>query len=245
MYFRREEEKNMKQKIKKINELLLKAFGVPEKNKRKVSPLDTLIGTILSQNTNDNNSFKAYSNLKKSFAGWDEVEKLPVKKLEKIISVAGLGKQKAAAIKNILSYLKKEKGEMSFDYFIHKEDEEILHELTAFHGVGVKTASCVLLFSLSRNVCPVDTHIHRTLNRIGVVSTSTPDKTFLAIKDSIPPNTAHSFHTNLIRLGRNICKPAKPGCGVCPLLKLCTFDKKYLEETKAPAKRDFMLLDNL
>jgi len=235
----------MKKEIEKINALLIKRFGIPERNPNRTTPLDALLGTILSQNTNDNNSFKAYSNLKNFSSGWDEVEKLPLKKLEKLINVAGLGFQKATAIKKVLTYLKKEKGTLSLDHLIDKPDEEILTVLTSFQGVGLKTASCVLLFSLERNVCPVDTHVHRTLNRIGIVKASSPDKTFLAIKDILPEKSAHTFHTNLIRLGRAICKPAKPGCLVCPLLKICRFDQKNLEEGKAIIKKDFMLLDNL
>jgi len=245
LYFESEEEKIMKNEIEKIQALLIKQFGIPRRNPNKTAPLDALIGTILSQNTNDNNSFKAYSNLKKSFSGWDEVEKLSIKKLEQIINVAGLGFQKATAIKKVLSYLKKEKGSLSLDYLVDNSDEEILTELTSFQGVGLKTASCVLLFSLERNVCPVDTHVHRTLNRIGIVKTSSPGKTFLAIKDFLPEKSAHTFHTNLIRLGRAICKPSKPNCAVCPLLKICGYKEKNLKETKAVKKRDFMLLDNL
>ena len=245
MYFESKEEKIMKKEIDKINALLIKEFGIPPRNPNKATPLDTLIGTILSQNTNDNNSFKAYSNLKNSFKNWDEVEKLPLMKLEKIINVAGLGFQKATAIKKVLSYLKREKGSPSLDYLVDNSDEEILTELTSFQGVGLKTASCVLLFSLERNVCPVDTHVHRTLNRIGIVKTSSPDKTFLAIKDFLPEKLAHTFHTNLIRLGRAICKSAKPGCAVCPLLKICRYEEKNLEKGRVVTKRDFMLLDNL
>ena len=118
-------------------------------------------------------------------------------------------------------------------------------ELTSYNGVGVKTASCVLLFSLGRNICPVDTHVHRTLNRIGIVKTNNPEKTFYEILDKIPENTAHSFHTNLIRLGREICKPANPNCFICPVNKICKYDQKNLTVTKQIKKIDFMLLDNL
>jgi len=245
LYFGSKEEKIMKKEIAKINALLIKEFGIPPRNTNKATPLDTLIGTILSQNTNDNNSFKAYSKLKCSFKNWDEIEKLPLMKLERLINVAGLGFQKATAIKKVLSYLKSERGSLSLDYLVDNSDEEILTELTSFQGVGLKTASCVLLFSLERNVCPVDTHVHRTLNRIGIVKTSSPDKTFLALKNFLPEKSAHTFHTNLIRLGRAICKPAKPGCAVCPLLKICQYEEKNLEKGGVVTKRDFMLLDNL
>ena len=120
-----------------------------------------------------------------------------------------------------------------------------MDELTSYKGVGVKTASCVLLFSLNRNICPVDTHVHRTLNRIGLVKTSIPEKTFNELLNKIPEGIAHSFHTNLIRLGREICKPTNPNCVQCPLLKICRYDQKNLELNKPQKKREFMLLDNL
>ncbi|MBI5731691.1 MAG: endonuclease III, partial [Ignavibacteriales bacterium] len=114
-----------------------------------------------------------------------------------------------------------------------------------FDGIGVKTASCVLLFALDRNICPVDTHVHRTTNRIGIVSEKTPDKTFFALNKNFPERIAHSFHTNLIRLGREICKPTNPNCGICPLNKICRYPDKNFDLRKEVSKRDFMLLDNV
>lgn len=235
----------MKKKIEKIDSLLIKHFGIPPRPKKLPSPLDTIIGTILSQNTNDKNSYKAYRNLKDNFRNWDELAVLKPNQIEKYIKVAGLGKQKSKSIYELLQSLKQKGKVISLDHIKTKNDEEILDELTLYKGVGAKTASCVLLFSLERNICPVDTHVHRTLNRIGIVKTNSPEKTFYDILNKIPEGVAHSFHTNLIRLGREICKPAKPRCSVCPLLKVCAYDQKNLSEDIKPQKIDFMLLDNL
>jgi len=112
-------------------------------------------------------------------------------------------------------------------------------------GVGLKTASCVLLFALDKNVCPVDTHVHRTINRIGIVNEKTPDKTFNALNKILPDGIAHSFHTNLIRLGREICKPKKPVCSVCPLIKNCQYSDKNFEANTKLSNKSFMLLDNV
>ena len=112
-------------------------------------------------------------------------------------------------------------------------DEQILLDLTSYLGVGIKTAMCVLLFSLRRNVCPVDTHVHRTANRIGIVNTKTPDKTSVVLNRYMPEGIAHQFHTNLIRLGREICKPAAPNCPVCPLLQICLYPDKNLSLNKS------------
>ncbi|MFC2094207.1 endonuclease III domain-containing protein [Bacteroidota bacterium] len=235
----------MKKTINKINKLLIQFFGIPKKNKKNPDPVDMLIGTILSQNTNDKNSYRAYQNLKQKYKTWDEVAKLTPTRIEKIIKVAGLGKQKSKAINNVLQGLKKKNGEIKLNFLIKQDDKSVIDELTKFDGVGIKTASCVLLFSMNRNVCPVDTHVHRTLNRIGLVKTKTPDKTFNEIFGKIPAGTAHSFHTNLIRLGREICKPTKPNCTICPLLKYCDYDLKYYDRNISYKKNDFMLLDNI
>jgi len=235
----------MKKKIEKINKLLIEYFGIPPKAKKNPTPLDAIIGTILSQNTNDKNSYQAYRNLKENFKNWDELSILKPPQIEKYIKVAGLGKQKSKAIYEILQSLKKKHKTVSLNHIRNSSDEVILEELTSYKGVGVKTASCVLLFSLERNICPVDTHVHRTLNRIGIVNTNTPEKTFYEILNNIPDSSAHSFHTNLIRLGREICKPANPNCSVCPLKKICKYEQKNLTLNQNLKKIDFMLLDNL
>lgn len=235
----------MKNKIEKINTLLINHFGVPPKAKKNPTPLDAIIGTILSQNTNDKNSYQAYRNLKENFKNWDELSLLKPSQIEKYIKVAGLGKQKSKAIYEILQSLKEIHTNVSLNHIKNNSDEVILEELTSYKGVGVKTASCVLLFSLERNICPVDTHVHRTLNRIGIVNTNTPEKTFYVILNKIPDGSAHSFHTNLIRLGREICKPANPNCSICPLLKICEFKEKKLKPSPNLKTMDFMLLDNL
>lgn len=235
----------MKKKIKKINQLLINHFGIPPKAKKLPDPLDTIIGTILSQNTNDSNSYKAYRNLKDNFKNWDELASLKPVQIENYIAVAGLGKQKSKAIFELLQSLKKKQKRLTLNHIKRNTNEQILEELTTYNGVGVKTASCVLLFSLDRNVCPVDTHVHRTLNRIGLVNTRNPEKTFHQILDKIPDGTAHSFHTNLIRLGREFCKPALPNCSVCPLENICKYEYKTVESRKAYKTNNFMLLDNL
>ena len=203
------------------------------------------MATILSQNTNDKNSYQAYQNLKRKYKSWDKVAEISRAEIEKVIKVAGLGKQKSAAIKNFLSSLRKNEGKRNLTHIKSMSDEEILRELTSFKGIGVKTASCVLLFSLDRNVCPVDTHVHRTLNRIGLVKTNTPDKTFNKIYGKLPEGVAHQFHTNLIKLGREICKPANPLCSICPLERECKFKHKNFEKVASFNSKNFLLLDSI
>jgi endonuclease-3 len=235
----------IKEKINKVNKLLVAHFGIPKRPKKLPNPIDTLIATILSQNTNDKNSYQAYLNLKRKYNNWSKLAAVSRTEIEKTIKVAGLGKQKSASIKSFLTTLKKKNGRLNLQFIRKMADEEILDELTSIKGIGVKTASCVLLFSLDRNVCPVDTHVHRTLNRIGLVKTTTPDKTFEQIKNQISNGVAHQFHTNLIRLGREICKPSKPSCSICPLLQVCAFKKKNLKKPSTVRNNSFLLLDSI
>lgn len=219
-----------------------------DKPKRKLDsePIDILIATILSQNTNDKNSHKAYSNLRSKFHNWLNVEKATVNQIAKTIRTASLSQQKAKTIKQLLLTLKTKKPKFSLDYLYEFSDEQVISELTSISGIGVKTASCVLLFGLNRNICPVDTHVFRTLNRIGVVNERTAEKTFYALNEILPKLIAHQFHTNLIMLGRTICKPQKPHCTECPLLKLCTYEDKNPTSplaSKARTVNDFLLLD--
>lgn len=235
----------MKKKIEKLNSLLIEHFGIPERQKKLPDPLDIIIGTILSQNTNDKNSYKAYLNLKNNINNWEDVLSLKTSQLEKLIKVAGLGKQKSLAIKNLLKNIKEKNQKLSLSYLKKKNDEEVLDELTSHKGIGVKTASCVLLFAFNRNVCPVDTHVHRILNRIGLVKTSSPDKTFYEIKSHLPEGVAHSFHTNLLRLGREYCTPTNPKCYDCPIEHICNFNKKNFEVKKLLKQNNFFLLDSI
>ena len=119
------------------------------------------------------------------------------------------------------------------------------NELITIHGVGRKTPHVILSVAFNQDKMAVDTHVHRTLNRIGLVKTNSPEKTFYEILNKIPDGTAHSFHTNLIRLGREICKSTNPNCSYCPLLKICKYEKKNLNPYKTQKTIDFMLLDNL
>ncbi|MBU1100327.1 MAG: endonuclease III [Bacteroidetes bacterium] len=237
--------KIQQKKIVKVNELLLNRFGQPPRNKNLPDPVEMLVATILSQNTNDRNSYQAYKNLKEKYPSWEEMAAAKRASIEKEIRIAGLGLQKSAAIKNFLTELKVKQGVYSLDFIKKVSHDDAIREMTSFKGVGVKTASCVLLFALGENICPVDTHVHRTVNRLGIVNGSAPDKTFWALNDGFPEKIAHSFHTNLIRLGREICTPKNPGCGSCPLEKLCVFEGKDVSNKKELKERAFMLLDSI
>ncbi|NTW50250.1 MAG: endonuclease III [Chlorobiales bacterium] len=185
--------------------------------------LDELVGTILSQNTTDNNSSLAFQSLKTAFPAWDDVLNAPTEVVAKAIYQGGLSNQKAARIQAILRHLKETTGSLGLDFLAEKSSDEVLEYLLSFNGVGIKTAACVLLFGLGRDICPVDTHIHRILNRLGVLATNHPDETFTILQPLIPMGKAYSIHINLIRHGKRICKAQNPNCTKCLLAERCKY----------------------
>ena len=176
----------MQNKINQIIKLLKKEFQGPDPKPGKSDPLDVLIATMLSQNTTDKTSYRAFQNLKKDFSGWDDVLNSSSAKIKNAIRVCGLVNQKTQSIKMLLRKLKAKHGKLSLDYIKRLSDDEIYEELLKYDGVGVKTVSCVLAFGLGRDVFPVDTHVHRLSNRLGLANSKQPDKTFLQLKDTIP-----------------------------------------------------------
>jgi endonuclease-3 len=241
----------LRERVQETERILRSVLGNPAFDVHKQSALDILIATILSQNTNDVNSHKAWLNLKKTFKNWDEVLGAPARRVAKAIEVGGLKNQKARAIRSILRRLKKKSGRYSLAYLGKMSDEAALAHLQEFPGVGSKTAACVLMFSLKREVFPVDTHIHRILNRLGIVRTTSPDKTFAEMTRLLPPGKAYPFHLNLIRFGRETCGARHPRCGDCPLYDLCVFPlreqytmERFTKRGGAEA-RDFIILHHL
>jgi endonuclease-3 len=212
--------------------------------------MDMLIATVLSQNTNDKNSHRAYVALRRRYPTWQDVANAPLRSLAATIRTGGMANQKAARIKGILRTIRSMYGNYDLSALRDKSNQEVIEELTRLKGVGAKTAACVLVFALGRDVFPVDTHVHRLCGRLGLtIDSRSPDETFDQMKPLIPAGKGYSFHTNLIRFGRKICHSQRPACGHCPLYNDCTFDGRIgaIPGEERPSKTDhtFMLLDNI
>lgn len=209
---------------------LLGYYGEPPLKERR-DPLSELVVTILSQNTADVNTDRAYRSLRRRFATWEEVLAAPVDQLEDAIRVAGLANTKAPRIHRILEDLREERGSLDLGFLDAMSTGEARDYLMALHGVGPKTAACVLLFSLHKPALPVDTHVHRVSLRVGLVPPrTTPAKTAERLEAMLPPETYYPFHLNVIRHGRTLCTAARPRCPECPLLPICD----YAAETPPP-----------
>jgi endonuclease III len=238
-------------RVSRIADVLEEQLGRPRLSKKKSRPLDSLIATLLSQNTNDRNSYRAWLTLRKQFPSWARVLEAPWKAIAKAIEVGGLKNQKAKRIKLILRKIVNERGSFSLDFLKGMSDEQATAYLLAMKGVGSKTAACVLLFSLGRDVFPVDTHIHRLCNRLALVKTRSADETYEAMKPVLPPGRAYSFHVNLIHFGRQTCRSSNPLCDQCILFDECLYPQKdrNLVGTSGTTRRkrptDFLITEKI
>ncbi len=184
--------------------------------------LDELIATVLSQNTSDTNSGPAYDELRRRFRDWEEVRRAPAARIAKAIRQAGLANRKAPRIKAILQRIFEERGELSLEFLHGLPTRQAEEYLAGFPGVGPKTVACVLLFACRKPVLPVDTHVHRLAQRIGLIGARTDA---VRAQDElarwVPPARVLEFHIQLIRHGRTVCTARKPQCRDCPLLDMC------------------------
>ena len=216
-------------KAKIVVQLLEKRFGIPEP-KHHLNPLDNLILTILSQNTNDKNRDVAYTRLREKLPTWNDVKNADVEVIKEAIKSAGLENQKSLRIKHILQWIDETFGSLNIDFLCQMEPQKAFDLFCSQKGIGVKTMAVVLCFSCDVDIFPVDTHVHRICRRLGLVSEkATAEKTFWLIKDQVPKGKSYSFHINLLKLGRTICSARSPNCSVCPLIEQCDYYRKLLK----------------
>jgi len=208
---------------------LIEKYGDP--SWRDTLPiLDELISTILSQNTNDTNRDRAFAKLKGTFETWENVRDADVDAVIKAIQSAGLANHKGPRIQKILRQITAERGSLALDFLREYTADDAMNWLLQFNGVGPKTASIVLLFSLDKPAFPVDTHIQRVTGRIGLrPEAMSNEQTHRHLGDLFPPESYKSAHLNIIRLGREVCHPRRPACDICVLQTLCNFYKRFVE----------------
>ena len=205
---------------------LLSLYGEPEW-RDPFPALDELVSTILSQNTNDSNRDRAYNSLRQVFSTWEEVRDAPQEAVIDAIRPAGLANQKGPRIQAVLKEITSQRGELDLDFLSSIPVEEGKAWLLSFKGVGPKTASIVLLFSLDKPAFPVDTHIYRVTGRLGLrPQNMTADQAHEFLGDVFKPEYYKTGHLNIIRLGREICHARKPICSSCPLTDLCEYAKE-------------------
>jgi len=185
-------------------------------------PLDSLIGTILSQHTNDRNSGAAMDRLKERFPSWDAAADARLPQIAAAIRVAGLHRQKARTIRQVLRQIREERGTADLDFLRRQPTDEVKAYLLALPGVGPKTAACVLLFCLKRPVLPVDTHVHRVTRRLGLIGPKTSAaRAHDDLAAIVPQDRVYAFHVLIIQHGREVCHARRPNHADCCLRDVC------------------------
>jgi endonuclease III len=189
-------------------------------------PLDNLMLTLLSQNTNDRNRDVAYQRLRQRFPTWEAVLAAPVEQVADAIRPAGLANQKSQRMQAILRWIQTTYGALNLDCLCDMDPQDAMQTFCQLKGIGVKTMAVVLTFSCGKDIFPVDTHVHRLCKRIGLVPPDTPsaEKTFALMQPLVPAGKAFSFHINLITHGRTICLARKPACDRCSLREMCDYN---------------------
>jgi endonuclease III len=228
-----------KRKLRKIRDRLRQEYGRPVLRPHR-APVDELILTVLSQNTNDRNRDVAYGRLRDRFSSWAEVRDAPVEDVEEAIRPGGLAPTKAVRIKQILGAVSETdagapgtaRSLANVDDLAWMEEaplEEAREYLCDLPGVGRKTAACVLLFSYGRPDVPVDTHVYRVGTRLGLWPEGTPlERAHDIMLELVDPEDAYEIHVLLIRHGRRTCTARNPDCPNCPLKRMCPYGRKRL-----------------
>lgn len=211
----------IERKVARLTTLLEEAYGLPPK-RREEDPLEILIQTILSQNTNDRNRDRAYERLRQRFATWEAVMEASLEGLVRTIRVAGLAHQKARRIQDVLRWVQGRFGKLDLDGLRSITNEGIEETMGGLKGIGPKTLHCLLLFGLGREAFPVDTHILRVGKRIGFIPRGMgAAEAHRWMAPFVPEGRSLSLHLHLIRFGRSVCQARKPRCECCFLTKEC------------------------
>ena len=180
-------------------------------------PFKILIGTILSARTRDEVTTAVIKALFSRFKNPDELSRANLSDIKKLIQKIGFYNVKASRLKEVSQLIiKKYNGEVPSN----------LDDLLTLPGVGRKTANCVLVYGFNKDAIPVDIHVHRISNRIGIVNTKNPEETENVLQKSIDKKYWIRVNETFVTFGQNICLPIKPKCNVCQLTKMCTYYSK-------------------
>jgi len=191
--------------------------------------MSELVLTILSQNTSDTNSGRAFMRLRSRFKTWEELMAAPPDEIVPEIQPGGLARIKAPRIKGILEEIWSRLGSFNLSLLEEMPMNEAKAWLRSLPGVGPKTAACVLMFALGRPALPVDTHVHRVAQRLGLVAAKAGAAEAHDVLEAVlEPDDVYPFHISLIKHGRRLCRAQRPLCERCPLLAGCPFGRSYV-----------------
>ncbi len=227
----------LRRKAARIDRILEDAYGPPRRRSRR-DAISTLVHTILSQNTSDTNSGRAFERLRARFPSWAALRDAPLEAVTEAIRPAGLSALKAPRIQAVLRRIGAERGTLSLEFLRRWHVGRAKAWLRSLDGVGPKTAAIVLIFGLGKPAFAVDTHVDRVGRRIGLIPLG------MSVEDAhdwmetlVRPRRYGPFHLLLVRHGREICKAARPRCEICPARKVCDFYAVRRVSSRGSARR--------
>ena len=221
--------------MERVIPVLKECYRSPRLN-NKDDPLDELFFIILSQMTTGPSYERVFDELKQALT-WDSIPETALEHLSRIIAPAGLAGQKAPRIRDISIRLRNDFGEVSLRALTALDDDAALEYLTSLPGVGAKTAKCVMMYSLRREVLPVDTHTARLAYRLGLVSKLATDAAIHSeIEAVVAPELRYDFHVNAVAHGRAVCRSLNPRCLSCPIIKICPSSRSLMKKASVTAR---------
>ena len=212
-----------------VTSLLSSTYGTPDLG-NKQDPIDELVYIILSRRTREGAYQAAFDALKQRYATWEGLAAAPAGEIESAISFSGLGRRKARSLKLALGALIERFGECTLEPTREWDDAAVRELLCTLPEIGAKSAACVMMCSLDRPAFPVDAHVGRVLERLGLFRRVAIDLEGRDHKvkqrllwDAVPPSLRYPLHVNMLVHGRLVCLPHRPRCGVCVIAQHCEY----------------------
>ena len=221
----------MQEKATAVYEQLVDTYGERDLSPRR-EPMHELVSTMLSHRTTHADEERAYYRMMERFKTWEGVRDAPVDELTEAIASSRYPGSKAPNIQKTLTRIIDERGKANIDFLADLSTEDALEWLVALPGVGVKTATLVLLFCFHKPVLPVDTHLHRVSGRLGLIGPKvSAEKAHDELLELLPKDAQVllTFHKDMLRHGQRVCTYSTPKCERCSLRDLC----EYYQETRA------------
>ena len=218
------------EKLSESRKRLLEIYG-PQQAYSKRTPLQELVMTILSHRTDYASEKKAYEQMWEHYGSWQAIQNANTQELTNLLNPARFPEVKAPYIQKSLAKIYEEKGAYTLDFLTNMQAEEALDWLTQLPGVGLKTATLVLLFNFKKPLLPVDTHVHRVTSRVGILPPKTSaEKAHKILLQQLPKeaDTLFTFHKHFFWHGQRVCHYSYPKCTTCVLQSICDYGKNRI-----------------
>ena len=227
--FSRRSRRSQAQIVRMVCEHLETTYGRPRLgNPRR--PLDDLFFILISNRTAPKKAATTYRSFKARFPQGDLLSEARVADIERVLRPAGLSLKKAGQIRGIAGQLRQDFGRVTLRPLLIQPDADVLDYLSQLPGVSTKVAYCVMMYTMGRDVLPVDVHVHRVCRRLGWLDKKRADQSHEVLAELVPPHRRFAFHIDCILLGRKVCTPTNPKHRECAIEGYCEYVARQREE---------------